>query len=387
MIIGIDGNEANEKRRVGIGEYAYQLLNHLYFYQKKIKNSHLLDKRGKIVIYLKNNPQSDLPKETNWWKYQVFGPKKLWTQFALPLKLFLERDKADVFFTPTHYAPRFSPCKCVISIMDLSFIYYPQMFKKSDLFQLTNWTKYSVRKAEAILTISHFSKKAIVDYYQIPSNKVFVTYPGYDDKSYKIKAESSGDKDKISKIKAKYGIDKNFLLFVGTLQPRKNICRLIEAFNQIFRCRKKPLQLVIVGKKGWLYNEIFQKVNLFELEKKVIFTGYIPADELSYLYQAAECFILVSLYEGFGLPVIEAMACGCPVIVSHTSSLPEVVGDAGIIVNPNIVSDITSAISKILDMPSDIRKDIVKKGLDRVKRFSWKKCAKETMQILESVVV
>jgi hypothetical protein len=164
MIIGIDGNEANIKNRVGSGVYAFEI----------IKNLYQVDQKNIYKIYLKQKPIDDLPSEKTNWQYLNFGLKKLWTQFALPLKLLADRPKPDVFFTPGHYAPRFSNIPQVITIFDLSFIRFPQMFQKKDLYQLTNWTKYSVYKSNAIITISNFSKKEIVDYYQIDPQKVHV---------------------------------------------------------------------------------------------------------------------------------------------------------------------------------------------------------------------
>ena len=191
MLIGIDGNEANIKNRVGVGEYAFQVLKHLKKFQipptspeaPRGKTSTSPRFRGasklQFQIYLKENPLPDLPKETEGWKYKVFGPKKFWTQFALPLNLYLSRPRPDVFFTPSHYAPRFCPVPCVISIMDLSFLKFPEMFRKKDLFQLKHWTAYSVKRAVRILTISKATKDDIIRYYKVPEEKIVVTYLGY----------------------------------------------------------------------------------------------------------------------------------------------------------------------------------------------------------------
>jgi len=372
MIIGIDGNETNIKEKVGIGQYAYQVLLHLY----KIKNEQV-----KFLIYLKNPPGKDLPKETAWWKYEVFGPKKLWTQFALPFHLFTTSKKPNIIFSPSHYAPRFSPCPTVISIMDLSFIRYPELFLKKDLHQLRSWTTYSAKKAVKIFTISEFSKKEIAKYYQLPEDKVIVTYPGYDEKKYQ--ASNIESQKHVSRIKNKYNIFGDYILFVGTLQPRKNIVRLIEAFNILIKeYDRQTLQLVLVGKKGWLYNDIFTTIKKLGLEKRVIFADFVANDDLPYLYYGARCFVLPSLYEGFGIPALEAMACGCPTVVSNVSSLPEVVGDAGILVDPQNVKDIAEGIYNA-GFNELKRRELIKKGLSRAKLFSWEKCAAKTLEILK----
>src|SRR3990167_10593685 len=206
MLIGIDGNEANVEKKVGIGEYSFELLKQfsIFNFQFSIKSKNI-----NFQIYLKNEPLPDLPKQNKSWKYKIVQPKKLWTQFALPLNLYLTRPRPDVFFTPSHYAPRFSPVPTVVSIMDLSYIHFPEMFKRRDLYQLNNWTAYSARNAKKILTISESSKNDIIKEYDLPQGRVVVIYPG-------IKAKKTMPNSKI--LKEKYGIDSDFVLFVGTLQ-------------------------------------------------------------------------------------------------------------------------------------------------------------------------
>ncbi len=188
-------------------------------------------------------------------------------------------------------------------------------------------------------------------------------------------------------IKEKYEIDGDYILFVGTLQPRKNIERLIEAFSKIKNQELgiKNLELVIIGKKGWLYEDILSAPKKFKIEDKVKFLDFVPDSDLSLFYQNAVCFVLPSLYEGFGLPVLEAMNFGCPVITSNVSSLPEVAGDAGILVNPGSVEEIAKSIEKILKMTDNERKEMIEKGYQQAKKFSWEKCARETLSVLEEL--
>ncbi len=372
ITIGIDGNEANQNIRVGSGVYAFELLKQFEKYQSA-------SWRIKYQIYLKNTPITDLPKESSTWRYVIIGPKSLWTQIGLPIKLWREKmfgRAPDIFFTPTHYAPRFSPSPSVISIMDLSFIHFPEMFNKKDLWQLKNWTGYSVKNAKKIITISQYSKNDIVSHYGIDPDKVTVTYPGYDNNKYQI--SNIKYQKQISKIKNKYNIKEDYILFVGTLQPRKNISRLIEAFNLTMRqCNNETMQLLIVGKKGWLYEEIFLRVNELGLKDDVIFTDYVNDGDLPDLYRNATCFVLPSLYEGFGIPAIEAMACGCPVVVSNVSSLPEIVESAGVFVDPYRIESIAEGINQVCYDEAN-RNKLIKKGLLQVKKFTWQKCAEET---------
>ncbi|MGH7245376.1 MAG: glycosyltransferase family 4 protein, partial [Candidatus Levyibacteriota bacterium] len=264
MIIAIDGNEANVKNRVGIGEYAYQLLLQLV----KLANLNIM-----FEVYLKDNPISDMPKESPYWRYKKVGPKKLWTQIGLPIALFSQKKRPDVFFTPSHYAPRFSPVPTAIAVMDLSYIHFPQLFKKRDLYQLVRWTRYSIKHASRVFTISNASKNDIIKYYKIPDERVVVTYPGI--KQEKTKSMSGTLK--------KFGISDKYILFVGTLQPRKNVSRLIEAFSQISP-KQKDMQLVLVGKKGWLFEDILSSPQKFGVSDKVVFLDFVSNEDLPALY-------------------------------------------------------------------------------------------------------
>lgn len=370
MIIGIDGNEANVSHKVGVSEFAFQLLHQFYRLRKEGKIS------DKFYIYLKDHPQSDLPVATDWFSYVIVGPKKLWTQIGLPLHLFLERKKPDIFMSPTHYAPRFSLIPTVVSVMDLSYLHFPELFKKTDLYQLTNWTSYSVKQAKHVITISLSSKNDIIKYYGIEDKKVSVVYLGL--------KPLMKDTAKISKevLKEKYTINSNYILFVGTLQPRKNIARLIEAFSLI---KDKTLQLVIIGKKGWLYEDIISAPQKFSVADRVKFLDYVTDEDLPAFYTYAECFVLPSLYEGFGLPVLEAMQYGCPVIISNVSSLPEAGGDAAVYVDPHNTSDIVEKIENVLKNKK-LRQEMIRKGYEQVKKFSWDKTAKEVLDILKNTV-
>jgi glycosyltransferase involved in cell wall biosynthesis len=367
MKIGLDGNEANVKNRVGSGIYAYELLKEF----AKIKTH-------RFTVYLKEKPLNDLPKITQNFKYKIFGPKKLWTQVALPLSLTFGQ-RPDVFFSLGHYGPRFSRIPYAITIFDLSYLLFPELFKKDDLYQLTNWSKYSIKNSKHIFAISGSTKADIVKNYQVSSEKITVTHMGYNRTLFKPQP-----RPKIDSIMAKYKIKGDYIIFVGTLQPRKNIESLLETFGNLILDSKSTLQLVIVGKKGWQYDSIFQKVKDLNLTSSVIFTDYVPQEDLPPLISGSKLYILPSLYEGFGIPVIEAQACGVPVVVSNTSSLPEIVGESGILVDPQSVDSIANGIKKVLTSEKE-RTGFIKKGFENIERFSWQKCASQTLQILENL--
>lgn len=331
-LIGIDANEANLIReRVGSNKFAYNILLALSKLNIDIN----------FRVYLSTPTLEDLPKEKDNWKYRIIPPPKFWTQWRLPLDLYLHKPRPDIFLSLGHYAPRFSPIKTIVSIMDLGFLIYPEQLTKKDLWQLKSWTGYSIESATHILTISEHTKKDIMTFYNVDPDKISIVYPGYDQNIFK----PINNKEKLHQILGKYSINNPYLIFVGALKPNKNLERLLSAFNKL---DQKNLDLVIVGKKGWLYESIFKTVAELGLENRVIFTGFVPEVELPYLLNGAQLFVSPSLYEGFGMPVVEAMACGTPVLTSNVGSLPEVVGDSGVVVDPYEIDSITKGIDKAL---------------------------------------
>jgi glycosyltransferase involved in cell wall biosynthesis len=370
MILAIDGYEANVGKRVGIGRYAYEILCHMY---------EILAQKGggghQVRIYLPQAPLPDMPKPTAWWEYKIVGPTKLWTFLGLPMALLKDSPKADVVFSPTHYVPRFTLIPRVMSIMDMSFLEYPELFRSKDLYQLTQWTAYSASRAARILTISEFSKNAIIKAYTVPSKRVTVTYPGLTMKQH------SGSNP--------HDVGKQYILSVGTIQPRKNYARLIEAFALALPELQKDypdVALVIVGKKGWLYEDIIQAPHRLGIGDKVKFLEFVPDESLPSLYTHALCFALPSLYEGFGLPVLEAMAYKCPVVISDVSSLPEIAGKAGIYVDPEDIESIATGLREgVTSRTSTVGKKRITLGTQQVKKFTWEKAATDTLKILEDV--
>jgi glycosyltransferase involved in cell wall biosynthesis len=372
MIIAIDGYEANIENRVGIGRYAYELLKNIYSLPK--------NKDIQFRIYLPQEPRDDMPKETSWWTYRVAKPKKLWTFIGLPFAILTDSPQADVVFSPTHYIPRFISIPRVMSIMDMSFLEYPELFRARDLHKLVRWTRYSAKHAVKIFTISDASKNDIIRRYGSKADNVVVTYPGLSMKNNQ-KTDNS--------LQKKFGIEKHYILSVGTLQPRKNYVRLIEAFSIFLKKNKQKfgkIQLVIAGKKGWMYEEIAAAPVKFGIGDSVKFIDFVDDMFLPSLYKNALCFALPSLYEGFGLPVAEAMMQGCPVVVSDVSSLPEIAGKAGIYVDPNssesIAQGLLTAVRQRNLMQGKYR---VTKGLEKIKEFTWEKAAKQTLEVLEEV--
>lgn len=366
MILAIDGYEANTKNRVGIGRFAFEILQHIYTLVARHET-----KFSKVIVYLPEAPLTHMPQQSDFWQYKIVSPKQLWTFFGLPKALKQTIPVPDVIFSPTHYVPRFTNIPKVMAIMDVSYLRYPELFRRQDLHKLVNWTAYSVRHSEAIITISEFSKRAIIDAYNLNSNRVTVAYPALSHQPMGVSMDKSL-------------LPKKYILSVGTLQPRKNFSRLIEAFSSL---PDSKIHLVIAGKKGWLYEEILASPEKYGVKERVHFLEYISDNKLQFLYKGAICFVLPSLYEGFGLPVLEAMSYGLPVVVSNSSSLPEIAGNAGIYVDPLSTESIAQGLQTALSESADERKKRMKLGDLRVKEFSWDKAAKTVMEKLESVAI
>ncbi len=368
LTIGIDGNEANVTRRVGSNVYAYYLIKSLY----ELNSSHT------YIIYLKEPPQADMPVPHEKWQYRIMPFSRLWTQIRLPLELWMTSTRPDVFLSPGHYVSPLLPVPVVISIMDLAYLTHPQFFRQSDLIQLRTWTQRSINKSQHILTISEYSKNDIPKYYQYDPNNITVTYPGINHNKYFF-PQNDGD---INRVKKQFGISKNYLLYVGTLQPRKNLDGLVKAFANL---KMNDYQLVIAGKKGWMYESLFQLVEKMGLQKQVIFTDFVLDEDLPPLMAGARALVLVSFYEGFGIPVAEALAVGTPAVVSGVSSLPEVLGGAGFKVDPNNIKSITQGLKKIINLNQTEYSQLMDKGIAHVKLFQWDRVAVQTNKVLEKI--
>jgi glycosyltransferase involved in cell wall biosynthesis len=381
MKIGINGFEAVVPRfgynpeglpnRVGSSQVAFQWLMEL----------NKIDKKNDYIVYLPVKPTSDMLGERQKWRYEVLPNKPLWTVFSLSPAI--RRQKFDVFFSPTHYAPLFAPCPQVISILDLSYKHFPELFKKKDLLKLNLWGGYSVRSARKIITISRSAKNDIIREYRVDPKRVIVIYPGlkFEIRNSKFETNHKSEMSNSKQILNKYGIDGSYILFVGTLQPRKNIVRLVEAFSML---KSYNLHLIIVGRRGWKYEEILRSPERFGVSGRVHFLEDVTDEDLPAFYKSAEIFVLPSLYEGFGLPVLEAMKYGCPVLTSNASSLPEAGGSAAVYFNPEDASDIAQKIEKVLS-DKELANDMIKKGHEQVKKFSWEKSARQVLKVLEDV--
>jgi len=291
------------------------------------------------------------------------------------------RDKLSLFHSQ-YVLPPFIPCKTVLTIHDILYESHPEFFPEIHRRLLKLFVPLSARKASKIISDSEFTKDQIIKYYDIPEEKITVIYLGVKDKFAPIR-----DQDLIFSVIQKYGIKKKYIIFVGRIEPRKNIVGLLNAFDYIKKRGKKDLCLVIVGNQDNIFKEkeLFDKIKELQLDLDVIFTGGVSEDDLPVLYNGAEVLVYPALAEGFGLPVLEAMACGIPVITSNTTSLPEVAGNAAILVNPYSYEELGESLNRLLSNQG-LRKELSAKGLERARKFRWEKAAEKTIQLYREIL-
>lgn len=285
----------------------------------------------------------------------------------------------DIIHSPTLALFPFKPHDhYVFTAHDIVFRKFPQYLPQGTIRHTKLLFNRNLTVANHLISDSESTKKDLISYYKVPREKITVI-PLAADPMYR----PLPDQDK-EKIRRKYSLFHPFILYVGTIEPRKNISSIFEAFAQI-QGKNPGIELVIVGKKGWYYEEIFQRLYQLHITDKVRFLGYVPLTDLPALYNAATIFVYPSQYEGFGLPLLESMQCGTPVISSNRSSLPEIVGKGGNLINPDNPNELMSVIRQLLQNP-EYYQEQRQYGLDRAKKFSWKKTAQQTYQVYEEIL-
>jgi glycosyltransferase involved in cell wall biosynthesis len=301
----------------------------------------------------------------------------------VPLALALELRRRPVDVLHVQYtAPPFCPAPVVTTIHDLAFEHLPETFTRRGKAQLRLTVRRTARHAAHILTVSEFSRQDIIKTYHLPPGKITVTHNGCE---AQFTPQPAAEREAAT-IKQKFGIARDYLLAVGSLQPRKNLVRLLRAYAQLREQQPDfQLQLVIVGRQLWLYQEILREIRQQNFVADVIVTGYASDADLPALYRSAVALLYPSLFEGFGLPPLEAMACGTPVITSNSSSLPEVVGDAALLVNPYDESELAQAMWRITN-DAALRSQLSQAGLQQAKRFTWAAAAEKTWAVYQAII-
>jgi glycosyltransferase involved in cell wall biosynthesis len=346
------------------------------YIQNLLKNFGLQEKEDRFLIYHKNkfNPQLTFPKFENYEIIKKSFPF-WWTQTRFAWEMF--REKPDILFMPMHSLPflRSKETKTIVTIHDLAFKFFPEHFPKKDLRRLDFFTDYAVANADKIIAISNSTKNDLLKIYpRIKENKIKTIYHGYDKEVFN--EEISLEKKRA--VKLKYGISfPRYIIYVGAIQPRKNIDTLIDAFESVRKDSSyKDLGLIIAGGLGWLHGDIIKRI---ERTENVMVTGRFETEELPALLANAHASVYPSLYEGFGIPIIESMACGVPVICADNSSLHEVAGEASLLFDSTSSQKLTERLLELLENEK-LQSSLRQKGLERAKDFSWEKCVRETLK-------
>ncbi|TSC72430.1 MAG: group 1 glycosyl transferase [Parcubacteria group bacterium Gr01-1014_38] len=362
MRIALDGSDLAADRFEGPSVYAGELLPRL---------SRLLRDRGhEVTTYLPASPRG----VTIVGEIRVVPGSPFWTQrfFAAALR----RDRPDVLFMPIQMLPLIRPrtMKTVAVVHDLEFIHYPATYTLANRALLLFFTRHAVRNATQLIAVSQYTKDDVVSTYGRSPTDITVVHHGVAQEQFQNAEEREG-------IRERYQLPERYVLFVGALQPRKNIVGLITAFEELKRS-EPAVHLVFAGGGEWKETQILARIETSSVRNSIHLLRRVPRDDLAALYSMAAAFVLPSFSEGFGMPVLEAMAAGTPVITSNTSSLPEVVGNAAVLVDPSDPSAMASAILRIL-RDSSLRQDMVAKGHVRASHFTWDRAAEQTAEVIE----
>lgn len=368
MLIGIDGSRVVTGQRTGTEAYATFLLQALI--PVAAAQNH------RIRLYFNQPPPPQLFPQMSKVEQVVIPFPRLWTHLRLAAELHLR--PPDVFFTPAHVIPVSYFGTAVATIHDLGYHHFPQAHTRRQLAYLRWSTRHNGRRARRVIADSQATKQDLIRLDGISADKIDVIYPGIDPSLQPVT-----DVDLITAVTQKYQITRSYLLFLSTLQPRKNLVSLIQAYS----ASNVPHQLVLVGKPGWLAQPILDEVEnhqskIENRQSKIVLTGFVDEKDKAALLSGATAVLYPSLYEGFGFPVLEAQACGTAVLTANSSSLPEVAGDAALLVDPLDTAAITQAIQTLVN-DEMLRQTLVQKGFENVERFSWADTAVQVLHTLE----
>lgn len=423
MVIGIDASRANRPHRTGTEWYSYYL----------IKWMAELDSENQYILYTDtpiqgdllnlNNPELTEINYSNQIEFDEKGFQKikcphnnfkakvlnwpfryLWTQGRLSIEMIF--NKPDILFIPSHTLPIIYPKKSAVTIHDIGFMREKYLYDNKIIgpenstirwclnflvsiltlgrYRATSmdylcWsTNFALKHAKKIITVSNFSKQEILDVYGADSEKIKVIYNGYNTQIFNNRCEES----EISRVLKKYGLTRPYILYVGRLEKKKNTPALIEAYCLLKEDNKKiNHKLLLIGNASYGYDEVNYTIREFGLEHDVVMPGWIEEADMKYIYCGASIFVFPSKYEGFGIPLLQAMACGVPIAASWESSIPEIAEDVAVLFNPNSSRSIAQAINQLLS-DDDLRQKAIENGNERIKLFSWKKSAQETLDLL-----
>ena len=374
MKIGIDASRLAVGQRTGTENYAFQVIKGLVG---------LAQAHAHLTLYF-NQPPSPLVlhglKLDPAVELKAMPFPRLWTHARLSREML--QQPPDRLFVPAHVLPLLHPAHSVVTVHDLGYLYFPQAHTPTARAYLDWSTRFSARQARQVIAVSQATRQDLIRHYDLDPARVTVVHHGYDRQHF----QPVTDPMLIETARRQYNIGPGrFLLYVGTLQPRKNLVQLMDAFEELIADRQfEDVQLVLAGRPGWLSEPILARAARLEAARprRVVLTGYLADEHLPALLSAATAFVFPSLYEGFGMPILEAMACGCPVVCSNSSSLPEVAGNAALYHHPLDKEALTDQLSRLLTQPT-LAATLRQKGLEQAARFSWEACAAQTWQVLQ----
>ncbi len=373
MRIGIDGSRAFIKNRTGIEEYSYQVIKNLR--SELGENQASLPVR-QVVLYIRKNQLIDfnLPKN---WKVKTINWPFFWTQFGLSLEMLL--NPVDVLFVPAHTVPMIHPKKTVVTVHGLEYEFCPQAYSWFARTYMRLTIKKSCQWAEKIISVSENTKKDLINLYKVDEKKISVIYEGFSTEHGTWNMEQ----EKIKDIPCSMLHDlcsMRYLLFIGRIEERKNIGNIIKAFEILKEKYNVPHKLVLAGKPGFGYQNVKSQMSKVKCAKDIIELGFVSEEEKWALLKKAEVFVFPTLYEGFGIPILEAQSVGCPVVASRNSSIPEVVGSSALLVDPQSPEEIAESIFE-LSSNKRLKDDIINRGLENKEKFHWDKCSKEISEL------
>lgn len=367
------------RQKSGVGQYLYRLLENLFEQDKK--NTYVIY----AFLFIGKKLRKPFPKQFSNVRYKMvrYLPSKVYNVFsrkiAVPPADLLTAEKPDIaIFGNFVRSPLITGGKTITVIYDLSYIHFRQFADKKNAALLSRRVPVAVKKSDKIITISESSKKEIVEYYKVEPEKVVIIPPAVDHDVFR----PLGHKQ-ITQIRNKYKINRSYILYTGTLEPRKNIIGILDAYALLPKPLRTTFQLVLAGGKGWLDHEIQEKLEDYK-DLEVVLTGYVPDEDLPALYSGASVFVYPSFYEGFGMPPLEAMACGAPVITSNNSSLPEVVGTAGITIEAKDTNSLVKNMQRVLT-DKKLANKMKKDGLIQAEKFSWAESAAKLKDIIDAI--
>lgn len=338
-----------------------------------------LDRHNDYFLYFTHKPR-ELPAVFNQPRVHIrtIFPSTRLVRLPVSFPLKLAIDQIDVFHCQ-YMGPPFLTMPYVVTIHDILHETHPEFYKGLLRYFMCRCYPFSARRAARVLTVSEYSRQEIIKHYRIPEHRLAVTYNAVSGEFRPVT-----DPQRIQQVKRKYGIGSNYILFVGRLEPRKNIPNLIRAYHLLKERLDSPPKLVIAGMKDFMFEHLFETTARLKLVNDVVFTGRVDQEDLPVIYSAADLFVYPAYAEGFGIPPLEAMACGVPVITSNTTSLPEVVGNAAMMVPPEDITALSQAMAQVLKNP-EVQQDMRARGLRRVRLFSWTQTAARLLETYQAV--